>query len=439
MNNPREAALKILFKIDFEGAYSNLALKDGLDGLKTADRALATRIVYGCVSMKITLDYIISIYSKTKIQKLSRSVLELLRIGIYQIMFMDRIPDSAAVNESVKLAAKYEFRSKGFVNAILRKVSAEKELIKYPEENLEYLRTRYSFPKKLCETLISEFGEDFASELIKSLSLEPETVIRVNRLKTDREELIKSLCEKGLTAVASPDLPLAITISGGEIGTLEEFKKGCFTVQDTAAQLACSVLGPAPGDTVFDLCAAPGGKTTYLAELMENQGSITAFDIHPHKTQLIEDAAERLGIDIITACAADTSVHKSSMTGRADKVLVDAPCSGIGIIRRKPDIKWNREDISALPDIQKKLLENGADYLKPGGELVYSTCTVLSSENEKVVDAVLSEHPELEMVDITCLLPEKFRKPTAKKGYITLFPHIDGTDGFFICKIRKKS
>ena len=193
MNNPREAALKILFKIDFEGAYSNLALKDGLDGLKTADRALATRIVYGCVSMKITLDYIISIYSKTKIQKLSKSVLELLRIGIYQIMFMDRIPDSAAVNESVKLAAKYEFRSKGFVNAILRKVSAEKELIKYPEENLEYLRTRYSFPKKLCETLISEFGEDFASELIKSLSLEPETVIRVNRLKTDREELIKSL------------------------------------------------------------------------------------------------------------------------------------------------------------------------------------------------------------------------------------------------------
>ncbi len=438
MNNPREAALKILFKIDFEGAYSNLALKDGLDGLKTSDRALATRIVYGCVSMKITLDYIISIYSKTKIQKLSRSVLELLRMGIYQIMFMDRIPDSAAVNESVKLASKYEIRSKGFVNAILRKVSAEKDSIKYPEEPVEYLRTRYSFPKKLCETLIFEFGEDFAAELIKSLCTEPETVIRVNSLKTNRQLLINSLRSKGLAAEALNDLPFGIVISGGEIGSLDEFKDGLFTVQDTAAQLACAVLNPKPGETVFDLCAAPGGKTTYLAELMKNKGSITAFDIHPHKTQLIEDTAERLGIDIITACAADTSVYKSSMSGRADKVLVDAPCSGIGIIRRKPDIKWNREDISELPQIQKKLLENGADYLKPGGELVYSTCTVLSAENEKVVEQVLSNHPELEMVDITSVLPVKFNKPTAKKGYVTLFPNIDGTDGFFICKIRKK-
>lgn len=438
MNNPREAALKILFKIDFEGAYSNLALKDGLDGLKLTDRALATRIVYGCVSMKITLDYIISIYSKTKIQKLSKSVLELLRMGIYQIIFMDRIPDSAAVNESVKLAAKYEMRSKGFVNAILRRVSAEKDSIKYPEETVEYLRTRYSFPKKLCEALINEYGTDFAVELIKSLSTEPETVIRVNCLKTDRETLVNSLREKGMKAEALADIPYAAVISGGEIGSLSEFKDGLFTVQDTAAQLACKVLNPQPGETVFDLCAAPGGKTTYLAELMENRGAITAFDIHPHKTQLIEDAAERLGIDIITACAADTSVYKSSMSGRADKVLVDAPCSGIGIIRRKPDIKWNREDVSSLPQIQKKLLENGVDYLKPGGELVYSTCTVLSAENERVVEQVILSHPEVELVDITSDLPEQFRKNTAKKGYVTLFPNTDGTDGFFICKIRKK-
>ncbi|MBQ7975703.1 MAG: 16S rRNA (cytosine(967)-C(5))-methyltransferase RsmB [Clostridia bacterium] len=439
MNNPREAALKVLFKIDYEGAYSNLALKGGLEGLKTADRALATRIVYGCVSMKITLDYIISLYSKTKIQKLSRSVLELLRMGIYQIMFMDRIPDSAAVNESVKLAAKYENRSRGFINAILRRVSAEKDKIEYPAEPVEYLRTRYSFPKKLCEKLIAEFGADFASELIKSFSSEPETVIRVNNLRTDRESLIKALKEQGLSAAPVAELPQGVVISGGDIAGIDEFKKGMFTVQDTAAQLACTVLNPIPDDTVFDLCAAPGGKTTYLAELMENRGEITAFDIHPHKTVLVEDAAERLGIDIITACAADTSVYRSSMAKRADKVLVDAPCSGLGIIRRKPDIKWNREDTSGLPQIQKKLLENGAEYLKSGGELVYSTCTVLSEENEKVVEAVLAEYPELETVDITSLLPEKFRKPSAKQGYITLFPHTDGTDGFFICKIRKKS
>ncbi len=438
MSNPRETALKVLFKIDYEGAYSNLALKDSMGALSGADRGLCTRLVYGCVSMKITLDYIISQYSKTKIQKLSKSVIEILRLGIYQIMFMDKIPDSAAVNESVKLAAKYEIRSKGFVNAILRKVSSEKEKIKYPEDKTEYLRTRYSFPKKLCERFIETFGFDFASELIKAMASEPETIIRANRLKTDRESLIGALAQKDIKVSKVSDLPDAAVISGADIGALDEFKNGLFTVQDSAAQLACLVLNPKSDEKVLDLCAAPGGKTTYLAELMGNKGSITAFDVHAHKVELIDNASLRLGIDIINTCAADTSIYKSSMDLSADKILVDVPCSGIGIIRRKPEIKWNRDDISELPLIQYKLLENAIKYLKPGGELVYSTCTIFPQENEDVIKKALEAYECMESVDISDTLPECFVKPTAKSGYITLYPNIDKTDGFFICKLRKK-
>ena len=438
MTNPREAALKILLKTDYEGAYSNLALKDGLAGLSGADKALATRIVYGCLSYRITLDYIISLFSKTKLQKLSKHVTELLRIGIYQIMFTDKIPDSAAVNESVKLAAKYAPKSRGFVNAILRNVSRQKDSISYPEDETEYMRVRYSFPKKLCKMFIEEFGADFSKELMEALNGDVSTVIRANSLVTSREKLIEALTEKNVKASEIEGLPHAIAVSGLDISSSEEFGKGMFTVQDTAAQLSCLVLDPKPGDTVFDLCAAPGGKTTYLAELMGNEGAITAFDIHPHKTELIEENAERLGTDIITACAADSGVYMKSLENRADKILVDAPCSGLGIIRRKPDIKWNRDDLSVFPEIQKKLLGNAAGYLKSGGELLYSTCTVLGRENYGVVKEVLKEHPELEAVDITLLLPEQFRKETAKDGYITLFPNTDGTDGFFICKLRKK-
>ena len=437
MSNPREAAFKIIYKIDYEGAYSNIALKNGLDGLSAQDRALATRLVYGCVSMQLTLDYIISLFSKVKLKKLSKSVREILRLGIYQIVFMDKIPDSAAVNESVKLISKFENRSKGFVNAILRAVSKEKENIRYPEDRLEYLKVRYSFPETLCDRFVSEFGIDFAEELIKSMSKEPETVIRVNTLKTTPDELIKELAAKGVSVKKTDVLENGLVISKAEIGALDEFKKGLFTVQDTAAQLACLVLNPKPGEKVMDLCAAPGGKTTAMAELMDNKGSIVAFDMYPHKTELIEEVCERLGIDIVTCCTADTSVHKPSMDGTADKILVDVPCSGIGIIRRKPEIKWNREDISTLPDIQKRLLTNACKYLKDGGELVYSTCTIFKDENMDVVNSVMKENPQLQLVDISPLLPDKFRKPTAKDGYITLYPNTDNTDGFFICKLRK--
>lgn len=434
MSNPREAALKILFKIDYEGAYSNLALKDGLGNLSGQDRAFATRLVYGCTSMKITLDYIIGLYSSVKIKKLSKSVLEILRIGIYQIMYMDKVPPSAAVNESVKLIKKYENRSRGFVNAILRKVADNRENIKFPDDEKENLMVKFSFPMPLCEKIIKEFGLEEGKSLIEALSKEPETFIRVNSLKITRDELIEKLTHKGINIRIVDATENAAIISGTDIGSLDEFKKGYFTVQDIAAQLACKVLAPKKNEKVIDMCAAPGGKTTYLAELMENTGSISAFDIHPHKVSLIEDGAERLGIDIINACAADMYVFKKTLVETADKILVDVPCSGAGIIRRKPDIKWNMEEDGTLCDIQKKLLKNAIAYLKPGGELVYSTCTVFGEENEDIIKDALKENDNMEAVDIS----DYFKKETAKDGYVTLLPHHDGTDGFFICKLRKK-
>lgn len=439
MKNAREAAFKILLMTDFGGAYSNLALKSNLDGLSAVDKGLATKLVYGCISMRITLDYIISQFSKTKIQKLSNNVHEILRLGIYQIYFMDKIPDSAAVNESVNLASRYATVSKGFVNGVLRSAVRGKDSISYPEEKTEFLRTRYSFPKKLCDKFIAEFGFDKAESIIKSLLDTPETTIRANRLKTDADSLIKLLTENGVNASKSPLASDCITVTGLDVGSSPEFKKGFYTVQDTAAQLACLVLNPQKGDTVIDMCAAPGGKTTYLAELMDNEGVITAFDIYPHKTELIDENAERLGIDIINTCACDSGVYKTTLENRADKVLADVPCSGLGIIRRKPDIKWNRDDMSTLPEIQKKILENAVRYAKPGGEIVYSTCTILAEENEEIVNQVLSENKNIETVDITDLLPDSLKRDEAKKGYITLFPDTDGTDGFFICKLRKKS
>lgn len=438
MKNAREAALQILIAVDFKGAYSNLALKDGLSGLSSVDKGFATRLVYGCISMRLTIDYIISRYSKTKIKKLSACVLEILRMGIYQIYFMDRIPDSAAVNESVKLAARHAAVSRGFVNGVLRSAARGKENLTYPEDKTEYLSVKYSFPIELCVKFEDMFGFERAESLLCAFSKEPETIIRANTLKTTREEL-KALIETGGAEVRIiEELPDALAVSGLDVGSSIEYKSGLFTVQDTAAQLACLVLAPKSGDTVFDMCAAPGGKTTYLAELMKDKGFITAFDIYPHKTELIDENASRLGISIIESCTFNSAAYQKELAGRADKVLADVPCSGSGILRRKPEIKWNMTDVNELCKIQRKILENAVSYAAPGGEIVYSTCSVMPEENEKAVEAFLSEHPEAEAVDISPLLPEKFRKPTASEGYITLYPDTDGTDGFFICKLRKK-
>lgn len=430
----REVAYKILLDVNTDGAYSNLALKKRIKDYSPSDKALITRLVYGCLSMKLNLDYIISKFSSVKLKKISNKTIELLRIGVYQIMYMDKIPDSAAVNESVKLSKKYAVKSRGFINAVLRAVADNKDKIEYPKEENEYLSVKYSFPLSLCKRLKEDFG-DRAEEIIKSLCSEPSMIIRANRLKISADELLSKL-ENAERIDGFPD---AISVSGLDVSKSEDYKNGLFTVQDTAAQLACLILNPKKNEKVIDLCAAPGGKTTYLAELMENKGSILAFDIHPHKTELIMKNAKRVGADIISAEVSDSTEKNEKLKEFADKILADVPCSGLGILRRKPEIKWAENDISSLPEIQAKILENAIYSLKPGGELVYSTCTILSCENIENVRGVLKNHPEMELVDFSEDLPKGFEANTASEGYLTLLPSIHKTDGFFICKLRKRN
>lgn len=413
--NAREIALKAIYSVEFEGAYSNMALKKSLSNrdISDADKRLITNIVYGVISRKLTLDYVISKYSKIRLKKISKYNLIILRMGLYQIMYMDKIPQSAAVNESVKLAKIYSKRSSGFVNGILRSYLREKTEI--PDDDLS---VKYSFPKWLCDRWEADFGHSFAEELMAALCKTPKLTLRVNTLKITPEMLKKTLDKRGLNPVLNK---FSIECDGFDVALDDLYKNGYYTPQDMAASQTAVALKPKKGDTVIDMCAAPGGKTTHIAEIMENEGKIFAFDIYEHKIKLIEDNAKRLGIDIIKARAADGTVFDKSLEGMADRVLCDVPCSGLGIIRRKPDIKWNEDNAAELNKIQKAVLKNGGRYLKNGGILVYSTCTVDRRENEEVTSEFLARHSEFE---------KEFEK--------TFYPNTDGTDGFYICKMKKR-
>lgn len=418
MVNARETAMKVIYDVEFNGAYSNMALKKALNNSDFAqqDKALITSLVYGVIDKKITLDYAISKFSKLRLKKISKFILIILRMGIYQIMFMDKIPQSAAVNESVKLAKRYgHSASAGFVNGILRNVSRTK--IEYPSDKKEYLSVKYSFPIWLCEKWISGFGYKFTEELLAAFTREPELNIRPNTLKTTAQELIIKLEEKGIKAEIKDDY---IVSDGYDISTDELYTGGYYTVQDAAAMQAAKILAPKSGETVIDMCSAPGGKTTHMAELMRNQGKIYAFDVHEHKIELIKKNAERLGITIIYPMLSDGCILNAEYLEKADKILCDVPCSGLGIIRRKPEIKWNREQNNNLPQIQRKILDNAAQYLKIGGEIVYSTCTIEREENETVTNGFTAANGNFEK------LYEK-----------TFYPHIDNTDGFYICKMKR--
>lgn len=421
--NARETALKTLYEIEFNGAYSNIVLKSALSAeYSKLDKAFITQIVYGVIRYKLSLDYIISKFSTVKIKKLSKYVLLILRMGVYQIKYMDKVPDSASVNESVRLAKRYCGKSSGFVNAVLRNIIKNNDIIEYPEDKIKNLSVRYSFP----EEMVRVFSDlSFCEELLASLNIEPETSIRLNTLKT-KELIIDGIKDNPLYTYAK-------IISGVDIAGSKEYCDGLFTVQDVAAMMPSLALNPSPGDICVDVCSAPGGKTTHLAELMENKGVIYAFDIHEHKIDIINKNAQRMGIDIIRAECHDSATAKSDIIGKANKVLVDAPCSGLGIIRRKPDIKWSKDDISALPEIQYNILKSASEYLMTGGEMVYSTCTLNPAENEGVIFRFLKENDGYELIKIS--LPSSLNRDN--DGYITLYPNIDNTDGFFIAKIKR--
>lgn len=425
MKSSRETALAALYEIEYNGAYSNIALKKelGESALDARDCAFVSALVYGVISKKRLLDCMICELSAVKLKKISKYILLILRMGIYQLKFMDKIPDSAAVNESVRLARRYgHSASAGFVNGVLR--NAAKTDFSIPTD----LAVKESFADENAARLIADY-DDRAGAIMAALNREPKMTVRANTLKITAAEL-----KERLDAEYCPYSEVGLYVKKLDTSSSEEYKNGLFTVQDAAPMLACKVLAPQRGDTVIDLCAAPGGKTTYLAELMQNEGRILAFDIHSHRVELVLKNAERLGIDIIEAKTGDATVFDKELDGIADKILADVPCSGMGIAARKPEIKY-KTDFETLSEIQLAILENGAKYLKKGGEIVYSTCTLFRDENERVVDKFLKKNKNFEAVSFKELLPEGFGED--KDGIMTVLPDRADCDGFFIAKLRR--
>jgi 16S rRNA (cytosine967-C5)-methyltransferase len=433
MSNAREIAVHILYDTEYKDAYANLVLKETLSkhkDLSQKDKGFITRLVYGTVSRRLTLEYIIEQYSKIKLKKISKYILLILKLGIYQIIYMDKVPNSAAVNESVKLAKRYGHSSSaGFVNGLLHSVI--RNGVKYPDDAIQCAAYEYSYPVTLVKKWCDDFGYDFAVELMQAMNEDPEISLRVNSLKASPDMILKTF--SGFSP--SPYYENALTASGFDISGSELYKNGMIIAQDISAMLASVVLNPKKGEKVLDLCAAPGGKATHMAELMENEGEIIACDIHEHKTELIDKNARRMGIDIIQTVCIDSSVYRPSLDSRFDKVLADVPCSGWGIIKRKPDIKWKNPDMEKLSALSEKILTNAMKYVKIGGELVFSTCTINREENEERLNKLLSENDNFVRADITDLLPEGLAHSTAADGYVTFYPNVDGIDGFFIAKI----
>lgn len=428
----REIALKTLYKIDKEQAYSNIELneqiKQNRKKLTEKDIGLISEIVYGVTTWKLTLDEIIKKHSKIKIKKISPWIINILRMGIYQIIFLDKIPKSAAVNESVNLAKRYgHASSSNFVNAILRKIEIKdyEELFEI-KDDIERISKTTSMPKWIIEELSKNHDIHQVEEICKNSNIKPKITIRVNTLKTNKQELITKLKEKNIEC-EEPKKEIEdflILEKVKDIENLEEFKQGYFTVQDISAGQTAKILNPQPGELVLDACSAPGGKTTYMAELMKNKGKIEAWDIHEHRTKLVQQNAQRLGIKIIETKVKDASVYDENLKGKFDKILLDVPCLGIGVIKRKPDIKWQRkpEDIEEIIAIQKKILDNCSKYLKENGTIVYSTCSILKEENKDIVDGFLKKNKEY------------YIKP---EETLNILPN-EEKDGFFICKIYRK-
>ncbi|WP_213818443.1 16S rRNA (cytosine(967)-C(5))-methyltransferase RsmB [Garciella nitratireducens] len=445
LENPREVALKVLYEIDKNNAYSNICLKKILNhtSLKPLDRAFVTQLVYGVIKNKFRIDWIISQFSNTPIKKISPWVLNILRLGIYQMLYLDKIPQSAAVNESVKLGKKYGHkRISGFINGILRSISRSPQEILQPDKKdiVHFLSIYYSHPKWMVEKWIKEYGKDFTIDLLKKNNEAPSISVRTNTLKISRERLIDLLQKEDIVTKKGEWCPEAIILENiSNIDKNKYFKEGLFQVQDQSSMLVAHVLNPKENQLVIDVCAAPGGKTTHIAQKMNNTGKIIARDIYDHKLSLIKQNRDRLGISNIILEKYNALEVDSDLIGQADRVLLDAPCSGLGIIRRKPDLKWNKcfNDIKKITILQYKMLENAGKYLKKGGILVYSTCTINPDENFNIVKKFLTKNSNFKIVPILPICEKMEKHKEIEEGYLQLFPNIDFVDGFFISKIQR--
>lgn len=419
MVNARKVAVNILQKIELQSAYSNLILNSYFKDMEISsqDKAFVTALVYGVLDRKITLDYVLKRFIKTPLKKVQPFTLEVLRVTLYQIMFMDKIPDSAAVNEAVKLIKRSkESCNSGFVNAVLRNILREENLM--PQgDSIHDLSVIYSCPQEIIESLVKDYGKEDAIEILKHTLKPAKLTVRVNLIKTDMESFRQNI---GVDTTEIEPTGALVLNKGIDISNNPLFADGQFFVQDTASQKVVSVFNPKPNERVLDMCAAPGSKSFSMAILMQNCGEIVSCDLYEHKCQLIKKSAERLGLSIIKPMVLDAMVYNESL-GEFDRILCDVPCSGLGIIGRKPEIKYkNFEDFDNLPDIQFKILSNAKNYLKNGGQIMYSTCTLRKAENDEIISRFLDENKDFSL------------------SYShTFMPHKDNTDGFYCALLNK--
>ena len=433
----RETALNVLIACRKNGAWSNGVLKEYVlrDRLDPREAALAARLCYGVLQNRGKLDFYLKQLLTGKLKDLHPVVHDILQLGLYQLFEMDKIPTSAAVNESVALAKKYcgkQRNASGLVNAVLRSADRRRKELEGPVT----LADRYSHPQNLIDLLESYVGKERLEGMLAADNAAVPMVVQVNTLRTATGELTKCLEGEGVTVSAHPWMPDCLILEGtGNLESLQAFRDGLFYVQDAAARLSVLCAQIPQNARVLDCCAAPGGKSFAAAISMAGTGSITSCDIHPHKVSLIQKGAARLGLDNITAQVQDASVQNPAWIESMDAVIADVPCSGYGIIRKKPDIRYKDPDtMKDLPALQKKILHTQASYVKPGGILLYSTCTLVRRENEGVVEKFLKEDPRFETEPLP--LPECFPKNTT--GMLSLVPGEFDTDGFFICRLRRK-
>ena len=440
--NARELAIKVLQEVYSKQAYANIAMNRILDkeNITALDRKFLTELVYGTVKATNTIDWIIGKFVNRPLSKIPPMIVYIMRAACYQIMYMDKVPPSAACNEAVELSKKYTHQGTvKFVNGVLRSIIRGTDSIEFPDitkQPIEHISLKYHHPQWLVRQWLQDFGQEETIKLCAANNTAPHLTIRVNTLKTNKEKLIEMLATEGIVVEQSKyaDDGLIITEMKGSLADSKSFAQGLWLIQDESSMLVAQIMDAKPGSTVLDMCAAPGGKSTHIAQYLQNDGKVLACDIYEHKLNLVKENSSRLGIKILQTFLQNATIYVEQFKNIADYVLVDAPCSGLGVLRRRADARWRKQEreLAELPDLQLSILQNAARYLKPGGRLVYSTCTIRRQENQDVIERFLQAEPDFECEQIIHPLKQQSVRE------IVLYPHIDGVDGFYIVSLRKK-
>lgn len=443
--NEREIVLEVLLEITEHGMYSHIVLRDALNKyqyLEKKERSFITRVTEGTLEHMMEIDYILDQFSKVKVKKMKPVIRNIMRSAVYQMKYMDSVPVSAACNEAVKLAVRKGFGSlRGFVNGVLRNVARNLDQIEYPTEPLQRLSIQYSMPEWILNLWLKAYDSDIVEQMLQAFQRETPLTIRCNLRMVTPKQLKEHLEAEGVTVKVHPYLEYAFHISGFDyLGDLESFQNGEFSVQDISSMLVSELAGPKEGDYVIDVCAAPGGKSLHMAEKLNGSGHVEARDLTEYKVGLIQENIERTGLSNVEAVQQDALIFDETSVGKADIVLADLPCSGLGVLAKKTDLKYKatKEGTDSLAKLQREMLKNVQAYVKDEGKLVYSTCTINPAENMDNVHWFLNEYPEFELIDIHGSLCEELQKDVKENGCIQLLPGVHQSDGFFLACMKKR-